>query len=116
MIDTLVHNWMHRTGILRALQAEHPYSPPATGLGVVPASSSTSQAGSTPGRFNPAFPSVFPRYVQIAIWGLCAQSGLGICNGLTIDDRTRCANADCSLFKGCDHVPLRWGWSQGDAA
>ena len=25
--DTLVHNWLHRTGILRGLQAEHAYGP-----------------------------------------------------------------------------------------
>jgi hypothetical protein len=27
VIDTLVHNWMHRTGILRELGAEHAYGP-----------------------------------------------------------------------------------------
>ena len=28
VIDTLVHNWMHRTGILAELGAEHAYGPP----------------------------------------------------------------------------------------
>jgi hypothetical protein len=26
-VDTLVHNWLHRTGILRRLGAEHAYGP-----------------------------------------------------------------------------------------
>src|SRR5829696_7725291 len=65
--------------------------------------------------FNPSFPQPFPRYVQIAIWRLCAQNGLGLCNGLTIDDRTCCANVGCPLFQRCDRVPLRLGQSQGNA-
>jgi hypothetical protein len=27
VIDTLIHNWLHRTGILRKLGAAHPYGP-----------------------------------------------------------------------------------------
>ncbi len=27
-------------------------------------------------RFNPAFPASFPRFIQQAIWGFCAQDGL----------------------------------------
>jgi hypothetical protein len=107
VIDTLVHNWMHRTGILRRLGAEHAYGPgcyrPGGCASIIEQAAEPIDARA----FNPSFPQPFPRYVQIAIWRLCAQAGLGLCNGLTIDDRTRCANAECPLFRRCDRVPLR---------
>jgi hypothetical protein len=37
--------------------------------------------------FNPAFPAIFPRFVQHAIWRYCAQLGLDVCNGNRLDDR-----------------------------
>ena len=39
--------------------------------------------------FNREFPTVFPRFVQLAIWRFCAQSGLNECNGNRIDNRQR---------------------------
>ncbi len=27
VVDTLIHNYLHRTGVLRAARAEHPYGP-----------------------------------------------------------------------------------------
>jgi len=115
VIDTLVHNWMHRTGILRRLGTEH-----AHGAGCYRSGGCANIIEQAAERvdaraFNPSFPQPFPRYVQIAIWRLCAQAGLGLCNGLRIDDRTRCANVGCSLFRSCDRVPLRLGQSQGNA-
>jgi hypothetical protein len=107
VIDTLVHNWMHGTGILRRLGVEHAY-----GAGCYRSGGCASIIEEAAERIdaravNLSFPQPFPRYVQIAIWRLCAQAGLGLCNGLTIDDRTRCANAGCPLFRRCDRVPLK---------
>jgi hypothetical protein len=45
--------------------------------------------------------------LQIAIWRLCAQNGLNLCNGNRIDDRYRCRNAECPLFVDCERVPLK---------
>jgi hypothetical protein len=42
--------------------------------------------------FNPAFPAVFPRFVQHAIWRYCARSGLDVCNGNRVDDQKSCEN------------------------
>src|SRR5215207_5244284 len=107
VIDTLVHNWMHRTGILRRLGAEHAYGAGCYRPGGCASSIAQAAERIDARAFNPSFPQPFLRYVQIAIWRLCAQNGLGLCNGLRIDDRARCANTECPLFRRCDRVPLR---------
>ena len=106
-IDTLVHNWMHRTGILRRLGAEHGYGPrcyqPRGCADIIAQAAAQIDARA----FDPSFPQCFPRYVQAAIWRFCAQLGLDICNGNRIDDRHRCGRAECPLFQRCDRVSLR---------
>jgi uncharacterized protein DUF3768 len=52
-VDTLVHNFLHRTGILGRLDAAHLYGP-AMRLAAAPRSSNGSPAASMPGAFNPA--------------------------------------------------------------
>ena len=106
-VDTLVHNFLHRTGILHRLSADHPYGARcyqpggcAEILGVLAAHIDARQ-------FNPAFPATFPRFVQSAIWRYCAENGLDICNGNRIDDDTRCDNTHCQLFRRCDRIALR---------
>jgi hypothetical protein len=106
-IDTLVHNFLHRTGILRNLHADHPY-----GSGCYApygcAEIIERIAGSIDTRqFNPAFPANFPRFVQHAVWRFCAEAGLNRCNGRQIDDRAPCQQAGCSVFANCGRVPLK---------
>ena len=88
-VDTLVHNFLHRTGILKRLGADHPYGDRcyrprgcAEILHLLAANIDARQ-------FNPAFPATFPRFVQSAIWRYCAENGLAICNGNQIDDDAR---------------------------
>jgi hypothetical protein len=106
-VDTLVHNFLHRTGILRAFGAEHLYGPRCyapTGC----ASIIERLAGKIDARrFNPGYPANFPRFAQNAIWRFCAESGLNRCNGHRIDDRLACEQADCPVFAGCARVPLK---------
>ena len=101
-IDTLVHKFLHRTGILARLGAEHPYGPRCydnSGCAEIV----EKIAGRIDAKeFNKQFPSYFPRFVQYAIWRFCAQEGLDICNSNRIDDRKRCQNEWCRLFNGCD--------------
>jgi hypothetical protein len=106
-VDTLVHNFLHRTGILHRLRADHPYGDRcyrpggyAEILRLVAAHIDTRQ-------FNPTFPSTFPRFVQSAIWRYCAEDGLDICNGNRIDDDARCDNRHCQLFRRCDRIASR---------
>src|SRR5438105_9347026 len=106
-IDTLVHNFLHRTGILRELRAEHAY-----GAGCYAAAGCAAIIERIAGkidarRFNPAYPANFPRFVQHAIWRFCAESGLNRCNGRRIDDRKRCPPTDCPVFERCARVPLK---------
>lgn len=106
-VDTLVHNFLHRTGILARLSAEHPYGPACYAAGGCAAIIRSIAAQIDAGAFNSRFPSVFPRFVQRAIWAYCAQNGVGVCNGNRIDDSKRCENTHCQLFRRCDRVALR---------
>jgi hypothetical protein len=106
-IDTLVHNFMHRTGILRRFDAEHPYGSacyrPGNCADIIEAVAARIDAR----QFNPSFPQTFPRFVQHAIWQYCSQSGLDVCNGNRIDDDKRCVSMECQARLLCDRVALR---------
>jgi hypothetical protein len=106
VVDTLVHNFLHRTGILDRLAASHPYGPGCYNRGGCADVLFAIAAGIDARRFNPAFPKVFPRFVQHAIWRYCAQSCFDICNGNQIDDRGRCTNMWCRLYSRCDRIVL----------
>jgi hypothetical protein len=103
-VDTLIHAWMSRTGILRRLKSEHPYGPrcyaPYGCAEIIRRAARSIDAA----RFNAEFPTVFPRFVQHAIWGFCAQGGQARCNALTVPDGTKCRDRECELFIRCDRV------------
>jgi hypothetical protein len=105
-IDTLVHNFLHRTGILHRFGAAHAYGSacyrPGCCADVIQAVAERIDARA----FNPAFPMVFPRFVQHAIWRYCAQSGLAVCNGNRVDDRKSCDNVYCQIHSICDRIAL----------
>jgi len=106
VVDTLVHNFLVRTGILDRLEAAHPYGPGCYRPGGCADVLIDIATGIDARRFNPAFPKVFPRFVQSAIWRYCAQSCFDICNGNQIDDRGRCTNMWCRLYSRCDRLVL----------
>jgi hypothetical protein len=106
-VDTLVHNFLHRTGILARLKAAHPYGldcyRPGGCADIIRLVANKIDAR----QFNRTFPQVFPRFVQLAIWRYCSQQGLDICNGNRVDDRHRCQNRHCRLYCTCDRVRLK---------
>jgi hypothetical protein len=111
-IDTLVHNWLHRSGVLSQMKAGHAY-----GAGCYrPGGCSTiieQVALRIDARdFNRRFPAVFPRFVQKTIWHFCAGQGFDQCNGNQIDDAGRCGLRQCPLFKGCGRVALNIGMAR----
>jgi hypothetical protein len=106
-IDTLVHNFLVRAGILKRANAVHPYGPQCYGPAGCSAILAALSEAIDARQYNSAFPQVFPRYIQRAIWAYCAEEGLGVCNGRTIDDGHRCKNLDCRLYYMCDRVALR---------
>ena len=106
VVDTLVHNFLHRTGILRRFGADHAYGAacyrPNGCADLISRIAHQIDARA----FNPMFPRVFPRFVQLAIWRYCSEGGLDICNGNRITDTGRCDNAYCQLRSRCDRVML----------
>jgi hypothetical protein len=105
-IDTLVHNFLHRTGILHRFGADHAYGAACYRRGgcaeIIEIVADRIDARA----FNPTFPAVFPRFVQHAIWRYCARSGLDVCNGNRIDDRKPCENVYCQIQSICDRITL----------
>jgi hypothetical protein len=108
-IDTLVHNFLHRTGILHRFDAKHAYGLACYRSGgcadIIQAVAEQIDAR----QFNASFPKVFPRFVQHAIWQYCSLSGLDVCNGNRINDNARCDNVYCQLHHMCDRTALRKG-------
>jgi hypothetical protein len=105
-VDTLVHNFLHRTGILHRFGAGHAYGSACYRRGGCAEIIETVAARIDARAFNPAFPAVFPRFVQHAIWRYCAQSGLDVCNGNRIDDRKSCENVYCQIRNICDRIAI----------
>lgn len=106
VVDRLVHNFFQRTGILDRLEASHHSGEQCYQanhcLDILYLLSSLIDARS----YNRTYPTYFPRFVQKAIWNYCANSEFNICNGNEIDDRRRCENKYCSLYRTCDRVKL----------
>ena len=107
VVDTLVHNFLHRTGILNRLEADHPYGPACYRPGGCADILFSIATAIDARRFNPGFPKTFPRFIASAIWRYCAEPGLDICNGNQIGDRGRCTNMWCRLYSRCDRLVLR---------
>ena len=103
-VDTLVHNFLHRTGILRRFGTGHAYGAacyrPGGCAEIIAAVADRIDARA----FNPAYPTVFPRFVQHAIWRYCAQEAFNVCNGNRIDDRKSCGNVYCQIYPICDRI------------
>jgi hypothetical protein len=106
-IDTLVHNFLHRTGILARFNADHLYGAACYRPGGCAHIIQIVAEHIDARQFNPAFPQTFPRFVQHAIWAYCARNGLDVCNGNRIDDARRCESKDCRVRLMCDRVALR---------
>jgi hypothetical protein len=106
-IDTLVHNFLHRTGILHACGRTHQYG---TGCyaqdGCADIIKNLSRLIDSR-TFNRQFPRNFPRFVQHAIWRFCAADGLDLCNGNRVDDRKPCQISYCQLFAICERKQLK---------
>ena len=79
-VDSLVHNFLHRTGILDSYHLDHAYGPRCHGqtgcLGVIEDLASHIDCR----EFNPTQPAHFPRFIQYHIWAYGAKDGENICN------------------------------------
>jgi hypothetical protein len=106
VVDTLTHNWLHRSGILRRFNSQHALGPacyrPNGCADIITQIATQIDARQT----NSKYPATFPRWVQHSIWSYCAQQGLDVCNGNRVHDERRCANRGCPVFNLCDRVAL----------
>ena len=79
-VDSLVHTFLHRTGILANYEVDHAYGPRChaeTGcLGVIDDLARRIDCR----EFDPTLPANFPRFIQYHIWAYCGQGGENICN------------------------------------
>lgn len=106
-VDTLVHNFLYRTGIIHDCGVPHAY-----GAACYRSGGCSDVIRDLSGRidaraFNPKFPQAFPRFLQHAIWRFCAADGLDLCNGNRIDDRKACQITYCYLHLKCCRAPLK---------
>ena len=106
-VDTLVHNFLHRTGILRRFDAQHAYGLACYRLNGCADIITQIAARIDARQTNSNYPANFPRFVQQALWRFCSLDNLDVCNGNRIDDRKRCGNRGCPLFHLCDRVALQ---------
>ncbi|MDD1520671.1 MULTISPECIES: hypothetical protein [Bradyrhizobium] len=106
-VDTLVHNWLIRTGILHDCGIPHAYGAACYGPSGCAEIIRTVADRIDARAWNPEFPKRFARWVQNAIWRFCAGDGLNLCNGNRIDDRRACQIGYCHLYQRCSRTPLK---------
>jgi hypothetical protein len=106
-IDSLVHNFLHRTGVLHRFGAAHRMGPGCYAPGGCASLIEGLAQWIDARTYHPLFPSVFPRFIQHSLWAFCASSRLDICNGNRVGDSARCANWYCPAFDDCGRVSLQ---------
>lgn len=105
-VDTLVHNFLARTGVLSRANADHLYGPQCYASGGCSDLLRIIDANIDSRQFNSKFPKSFPRFVQKAIWYYCAAEGENVCNGNKVNNASRCSYIDCRMFDECDRVSV----------
>jgi hypothetical protein len=106
-VDSLVHNFLARTGILERAHASHPYGPRCYGPHGCAEILRTISFSINAQNFQTEFPRHFPRFIQSAVWRYCAADKLNVCNGNQIDDLYRCQNSKCRIMSFCDRLALK---------
>jgi hypothetical protein len=106
-VDTLVHAFLHRTGILNDCGSPHNYGPACYWPGGCAEIIRTIASRIDTSTINPKFPPAFPRFVQHSIWRFCAADGLNLCNANRIDDRKSCQITYCHLYRKCEKRSLK---------
>ncbi|MES0048589.1 hypothetical protein [Mesorhizobium sp. M0053] len=103
VVDSLVHNFLHRTGIHAAYQADHLYGQrcySAVGCEFILRDLAERMAD------EPTLSSS-PRALQHAVWRFCAADELSVCNGNNIRDTLPCELHWCPLRHHCKRLALR---------
>ncbi|ANW00086.1 hypothetical protein LMTR13_07710 [Bradyrhizobium icense] len=101
VVDTLVHNFLKRTGILAAFEAAHVYGPKCYQHGGCSEILRRAAECIDARAFNNGFPQNFPRLIQHALWRYCAADELDICNANNTNDTQYCTNNTCDIYSIC---------------
>ena len=104
-IDSLVHNFLQRTGLLKFYDCHHNYGPGCSKHCVTVIDSLAKKIDAR--QFNKAHPPYFPRFIQFSLWRFCTINGENICNGVNINDAKPCKQENCPVYFLCDHAPLK---------
>jgi hypothetical protein len=107
VVDTLVHNFLRRTGVLAAFDADHAYGPKCYQQGGCADILRHVAEHIDCRAFHLAFPAIFPRFIQHALWRYCAADALNVCNGNNIDDLKYCYNNTCIIYSICNRNAAR---------
>ena len=97
-VDTLVHEFLHRTGALKLFGREHEYGEAchsSSGCsGVINDISRQIDCR----RYSEDYPEYYPRMVQVSIWKFCTDScNKNKCKYDKLDDR-------CEFFDWCERL------------
>jgi hypothetical protein len=96
-IDTLVHNFLQRTGTLDEYKKPHKYGVAChTQKGCLGAIEEIAQEIDCR-EYNPNYPTYFPRLVQLYIWAYCSVPGENICNGNKCKEGK--PNRECDFYR-----------------
>ena len=106
VVDSLVHNFLGRTGILAAFDACHAYGPKCYQHGGCSDILRRVADRIDARAFNLDFPANFPRFIQHALWRYCAADALNFCNGNNIDDYKSCDLNYCIIYSICGRKAL----------
>jgi hypothetical protein len=105
-VDSLVHEFLHRTGALKAFDCEHHYGP-ACGEKCSQLIYSISDEIDA-SIYNKKYPEYFPRFIEHSIWSFCAEDRSNICNGKKIGRGGPCEmGKECPVNDLCKKVPLK---------
>lgn len=106
VIDSLVHNFLHRSGILLALGATHLFGPACYGRKGCEVVLRDIAARIDLSAIWPGQTAHHPRLIQSAIWRFCSASTGGACNGRAINDRAPCGSTTCPVGQTCGRIVL----------
>lgn len=104
-IDSLVHNFMHRTGILKYYKAEHRYGECYDENSCFDIIYNLSNKINCNKIFS-SYPEFFPRHIQFSIWRFCSKGNSNICNGNNINKIQYFCKNNCAFDNICSKIPL----------
>ena len=96
-VDTLVHNFMHRTGLLADHNVPHAFGAACNLEGHCAEIIRAAAAQIDARAYDPDYPANFPRLIRSALWQFCARDEFAISNGDRIDDRLLCSGEHCPV-------------------